>query len=111
MGKFLKNIKRAGQNRCAGGNFFLKINKHSDPKKTVQGGIFSQKYSQNTTEPLLMETIKKFPQPIQKSIQSITKPLPKHYQTTPKEGRIAWKDVCLIRTGPMPINMQDGMNK
>ena len=35
--------------------------------------MFSQKHSQNTTEPLPMETIKKFP----KHIQSITKALPK----------------------------------
>ena len=44
-GKFLKNIKRAGQNRHAGGDFFLKINKRADQNQTVQGGIFSQKNS------------------------------------------------------------------
>ena len=92
--------------RRAGGNLFHKINKRADQNKTVQGGIFSQKHSQNTTEPLPMETIKKFP----KHIQSIPKALPKHYQTTPKEGRIARKEVCLIRTGPIPINVQDGIN-
>ena len=42
VGKFLKNIKRAGQNRRAGGIFFLKINKRADQNKTVQGEIFSQ---------------------------------------------------------------------
>ena len=74
VGKFLKNIKRAGQNRCVGGNFFLKINKRADQNKSVQGGFFSQKHSQNTTEPLPMETIKKNP----KHIQSIPKVFPKH---------------------------------
>ena len=39
-GKFLKNINCAGQNRRAGGNFFLKINKRADQNKTVQGGFF-----------------------------------------------------------------------
>ena len=39
-----------------------------------------------------METIKRFP----KHTQSISKALPKHYQTTPKQGRIARKEVCLI---------------
>ena len=34
--------KRAGWNIRAGGNFFLKINKHANQNKTVQGGIFSQ---------------------------------------------------------------------
>ena len=42
VGKFLKNIKRAGQNRRAGGIFFLKINKRADQSKTVQGGISLQ---------------------------------------------------------------------
>ena len=67
VGKFLKNIKHAGQNRRAEGNFFsksinvqtkirpcrgdffLKINKRADQNKTavqekidVQGGKFSQ---------------------------------------------------------------------
>ena len=42
VGKFLKKIKRAGQNRRAGWNFFLKINKYADQNKTVQGEIFSQ---------------------------------------------------------------------
>jgi hypothetical protein len=46
VGKFLKSIQRAGQNRCAEGNFFLKINKLADPNKIVQGGIFSQKHFQ-----------------------------------------------------------------
>ena len=61
VGKFLKNIKRAGQNRSAGGKFsgksinvqikikpsrgefFLKINKRADQNKTMQGGIFFSK--------------------------------------------------------------------
>ena len=42
VGKFLKNIKRAGQNRRAGGNFFLKINKRADQNKAVLGVICSQ---------------------------------------------------------------------
>ena len=42
VGKFLKNIKSAGQNRRAGGKLFLKINKRADQNKTMQGGIFSQ---------------------------------------------------------------------
>ena len=66
VGKFLKNIKRADQNKavqgefflkinkCAGqipihmqcainmqGFFFLKINKRADQNKAVQGGNFS----------------------------------------------------------------------
>ena len=67
VGKFLRNIKRADQNKaCRGefflkvnkragqilthmqyaiivqGEFFLKINKRADQNKAVQGGIFSQ---------------------------------------------------------------------
>ena len=42
VGKFLKNIKRADQNKAMQGEFFLKINKHADQNKAVQGGIFSQ---------------------------------------------------------------------
>ena len=34
--------KRAGWNKRAGGNFFLKINKCADQNKAVQGGFFSQ---------------------------------------------------------------------
>ena len=33
VGKFLKNIKRAGQNRRCRGDFFFKINKGADPNK------------------------------------------------------------------------------
>ena len=40
VGKFLKNIKSAGQNRYEGGFFFLKINKCADQNKTVQGKVF-----------------------------------------------------------------------
>ena len=43
MGKFLKNIKHAGHNKHAGGNYFSKINKHADQNKTVPGGFFSGK--------------------------------------------------------------------
>ena len=41
--KFLRNIKCAGHNRHAGGNYFSKINKHADQNKTVPGGFFSGK--------------------------------------------------------------------
>ena len=37
------SFKRAGQNKCAGGNFFLKINKRADQNKAVQGGFFFSK--------------------------------------------------------------------
>ena len=40
VGKFLKNIKSAGQNRREGGNSFLKINKCANQNKTVQGELF-----------------------------------------------------------------------
>ena len=46
VGKFLKNIKHAGQNRRAG-VFFFKINKRADQNKTMQGGIFSQNHPQS----------------------------------------------------------------
>ena len=88
VGKFLKNNKRPRQIRCAGGIFF-KINKRADQNKTVQRGIVSQKHSQNTTEPLPMETIRKIPNHIQSIPKALPKALPKHYQTTPKQGRIA----------------------
>ena len=76
----------------------------------MQGGIFSQKHSQNTTEPLPMETMKKIPKHIQSIPKALPKALPKHYQTTPKQGRLARKEVCLICTGPIPINVQVGIN-
>jgi hypothetical protein len=79
--------RRAGQNRCARGNFFSKA-----LPKCYQ------------TTPNVNN--KKFPN----HIQSIPKALPKHYQITPKQGRIARKEVCLIHTGPIPINVQDGIN-
>ena len=48
MQKFLKNIKRADQNRAEQGGFFLKINKHAGKIPihrmhdgiNMQGGIF-----------------------------------------------------------------------
>ena len=39
---FKHTNKRAGWNKRVGGIFFLKINKHADQNKTMQGGIFSQ---------------------------------------------------------------------
>ena len=53
---------------------------------------------------------KKNPKHIQSIPKALPKALPKHYQTTPKQGRIARKEVCLIHTGPIPINVQDGIN-
>ena len=43
VGKFLKNIKRAGQNRRAGGKIFLKNNKRAG-RNSREGGKFSGKY-------------------------------------------------------------------
>ena len=40
--KSARYFKCAGQNKRAGGNFFLKINKRADQNKAVQGGICSQ---------------------------------------------------------------------
>ena len=82
VGKFLKNNKCAGQNRSAGGEIFLKINKRADQNKTVQGGFFSQ----NITEPLPMEAIKRFLKYIQSIPKALPKALQKHYQTTPKQA-------------------------
>ena len=49
VGKFLKNIKRADQNKAVQGEFFLKINKHAGQiiihmqyAINMQGGIFPQ---------------------------------------------------------------------
>ena len=42
VGKFLKNIKHARQNRRVGGIFFLKINKRAD-QNIRAGGIFFSK--------------------------------------------------------------------
>ena len=39
VGKFLKNIKRAGQNRCAGGIFFSKLSINVQGEINVQGGF------------------------------------------------------------------------
>jgi hypothetical protein len=49
-------------------------------------------FPKNTIKSLPMEKIKSFP----KHTQSISKALPKHYQTTPKQGRIDRKEVCII---------------
>ena len=38
VGKFLKNIKRADQNKAVQGEFFLKINKRADQNKAVHKG-------------------------------------------------------------------------
>jgi hypothetical protein len=43
-----------------------------------------------------METIKRFSKHTQSISKALPKALLKHYQTTPKQGRIARKEVCLI---------------
>ena len=83
VGKFLINIKRVGQNRPAGGIFFLKINKRADQNRTVQGEFFSQKHSQNTpngkNKKNFQSTSKVFPNHSQKHSQNTTKQLGKKF--------------------------------
>ena len=101
--KFLKGIKRINVNMQdridMQGNFFLKINKHADQNKTMQGEFFLK----STPKTLPIEKTKKIPKHIQSIPKALPKALPKHYQTTPKQDRIVWKEVCLIHTGPIPI--------
>ena len=84
VGKFFGNIKGAGQNKGAGGNFFLKINKCADQNKTVPGEFFLK----STTAPLPMETIKEFPKHIQSILRALPKHSQKHSQTTLKQSSV-----------------------
>jgi hypothetical protein len=84
-GKFLKNIKRAGQNRRAGRKIFSKSINVQTKIRPCRGDFFPQKHYQTTPNGNIKKISKALP-----------KALPKHYQTTPKQGRIARKEVCLI---------------
>ena len=91
-GNFLKNIKRAGPNRRAGRKIFSKSINLQTKIRPCKGDFFPQ----NTIKPLPIETIKRFPKHTQSISKAFPKTLPKHYQTTPKQGRKARKEVCLI---------------
>ena len=91
-GKFMKNIKRAGQNRRAGGNFFRKSIKVRAKIRLCRENFFFK----NTPNGKNKKNSKAHP----KYSKGLPKALLKHYQSTPKQGRIARKEVCLIHTGP-----------
>ena len=80
VGKFLKNIKRAGQNRRAGGIFFSKSINVQTKIRPCRGEFFSQKHSQNTpngnNKKKIQSTSEVFPNHSQKHSQNTTKPLP-----------------------------------
>jgi hypothetical protein len=79
-GKFLKIIKRAGQNRRAGRKIFSKSINVQTKIRPCRVDFFPQ----NTIKPVPMATIKRFPKHTPSISNALPKALPKHYQSTPK---------------------------